>query len=98
MPGNTQLLHILEGLTYAPSNTSGSLPAAVMGSFTNLTRLVLGSNNLTGTIPTELSDMPFLGVIDLTNNGLTGTVGPLNVWINCCPMGRKRVAKIKLVV
>ena len=47
-----------------------------MGSFTNLTRLVLGSNNLKGSIPSELSDMPSLGVIDLTNNGLTGTVGP----------------------
>eukprot|EP00164_Ancoracysta_twista_P025628 GFYU01049361.1.p1 GENE.GFYU01049361.1~~GFYU01049361.1.p1 ORF type:complete len:108 (-),score=8.04 GFYU01049361.1:26-349(-) len=39
-----------------------------------VTRLVLGSNNLSGPITTLLGDLKFLMDLDLRNNALSGTI------------------------
>ncbi|WP_419161557.1 hypothetical protein [Candidatus Palauibacter sp.] len=40
----------------------------------NLGTLVLGNNNLTGPIPTELGNLSNLGTLVLGNNNLTGSI------------------------
>ncbi len=45
-----------------------------MGNLTNLTLLELGSNDLTGTIPTELGNLTNLIYLYLGSNDLTGTI------------------------
>ncbi len=45
-----------------------------MGSLTNLERLWLAGNQLTGEIPAELGDLTKLKYLDLSNNQLTGEI------------------------
>ena len=45
-----------------------------MGDLTKLTSLDLSSNNLTGTIPTELGDLTELTSLDLSSNNLAGNI------------------------
>ncbi|KAI4351545.1 hypothetical protein L6164_005902 [Bauhinia variegata] len=48
----------------------------------NLQKLDLGSNDLSGTIPSEIcSWLPFLTQLDLSENGLSGTIPP--TLVNC---------------
>jgi hypothetical protein len=72
--GQLQYLNTLNMLnnTFTPH----SIPTEI-GLLTNLQNLVLGFDNLTGTIPTELFALESLQILDLGSNSLTGTLPSL---------------------
>ena len=49
----------------------------------SLAWLMLQDNDLTGTIPAALSDLPNLSLLQLSNNNLSGTVPRCRAWNWC---------------
>ncbi|KAE9607504.1 putative protein kinase RLK-Pelle-LRR-IX family [Lupinus albus] len=54
---------------------SGSISPS-FARLTSVTKLLLANNYITGTIPNELTSMPFLQELDVSNNNLYGRVPP----------------------
>ncbi|XP_062201766.1 receptor kinase-like protein Xa21 [Phragmites australis] len=66
----TQLSH----LTLDGNSLQGDLPRSVANLSRNLEYLVLGSNHITGTIPSVIGDLVELSILYLDNNMLTGPI------------------------
>ncbi|OIT20904.1 mdis1-interacting receptor like kinase 1 [Nicotiana attenuata] len=58
-------------LKYSPCSWSG---VSCMNGFGRVTQLILGGNNITGTIPSTICQLKNLTLIDLSNNNISGTI------------------------
>ncbi|CAL4892338.1 unnamed protein product [Urochloa decumbens] len=56
------------------NNLQGDLPSSVANLSRNLEYLILGSNKITGTIPSGIGNLVSLSMLYLNNNFLTGTI------------------------
>ena len=72
-------LDSLRLLDLSGAHIPGSLPPQLFEGLPNLVVLSLASNQLTGTLPAELSSLSSLRFLDLSNNSLHGTI-PQSAW------------------
>ncbi|GAA4273919.1 leucine-rich repeat domain-containing protein [Aquimarina gracilis] len=64
--------------TWDINGNAGSWYGVTFNSSGNVSRIDLRSNNLIGTLPPEIGNLPFLEYLNLNNNGLTGSL-PLEI-------------------
>jgi hypothetical protein len=56
------------------NNLIGNIPRASLGKLVGLTQLILRDNNISGSIPSELSRLEYLRELDLSNNQIQGSI------------------------
>lgn len=66
-------LPLLTDLDISKNSLNGTIPSSI-GNMTELTTLVISSNNLQGQIPDFWPNIPMLYIVDMSNNTLSGTI------------------------